>query len=106
MAFGLEDNAVVLDGSDFDAVREVNTGKNYFAERVAVKGILNYGYVAKNNEVRIDLAANGINAPIIIDSIVGFAQNSTADEIYFYLYRKSGRALTKIGTQRFSNGEM
>ena len=106
MGFELKPTSVVLDGVDFAASVETTQDKYYFDARIDVKGILNYGTVAKDKEVKIDLAANGISAPIIIDSIVALAQNSTADEIIFFLYRKIGGREIRVGVQRFSNGEM
>lgn len=106
MAFGLEDNYVVLDGNDFDAVKETTTGRNYFADRVAIDGILNYGLVPRNEEVVINLADNGINTPLLIDRVVALAGNSLADELIFTLYRAEAGRLTPIGKQRFSRGQM
>lgn len=106
MAFGLESSYAVLDGNDFSTQKEVNSNKHFFSERTKVVGILNFGYVPKGSEVKINLSANGITSPIIIDSIIAFAQNSTQDEIYFYLYTTISGKEIKIGTQRYSNSEM
>lgn len=106
MGFELEDSPVVLDGKEFAAFVETNTGKHYFAERIAVDGILNYGFVRKNEEVLISLADNNINTPLIVDRIVAFAENTTADEIYFTLYESRGGTLHKVATQRFLPSEM
>ncbi|MEL6494094.1 MAG: hypothetical protein AAFQ41_03095 [Cyanobacteria bacterium J06623_7] len=106
MDFGLESASVVLDGVDFAASREVNSDQHYFDARIDVKGSLNFGVVPKGQEVQIDLEANGISTPIIIDSIIALAENSTADEIFFYLYKKTNSGLVKVGTQRYSSGQM
>ena len=106
MSFGLEKASVVLDGVDFAASKETNSNEHYFDARVDVKGILNFGYISKGEELRIDLEANNITAPIIIDSIVALAKDSTADEIVFNLYQKVNDELVKVGKQRFSNGQM
>lgn len=106
MSFKLTDTSVVLDGNDFDALAEATTGKHYFAERIGVDGIFDYGLVTKGNEVQISLADNGINTPLIIDRVVALADNGTADEVIFTLYRKVERGLQEIGKQRFFNAEM
>lgn len=106
MPFGLESSYAVLDGNDFSTQKEVNSNKHFFSERTKVVGILNFGYVPKNEERKINLAANGITSPIIIDSLIAFAQTSTQDEIFFYLYSNFTGQEIKLGTQRYSNSEM
>lgn len=106
MAFGLEDNYVLLDDNEFATQKEVNTNRHYFEERIEVKGILNYGLVPKDTEVRISLADNGVSVPIIIDSIVALSGDSTSDELYFYLYRAESGKITRVGVQRYSNSQM
>lgn len=106
MAFGLESSYAVLDGNDFSTQKEVNSNKHFFSERTKVVGILNFGYVPKGEERKINLAANGITSPIIIDSIIAFAQNSTNDEIFFYLYSSFTGQEIKLGTQRYSNNDI
>ena len=106
MSFELRDTSVVLDGNDFDAVAEVNTGKHYFAERVNVVGILNFGKVSEGKEEQISLADNDINSPIIIDSIIAIPDDNIRDEILFTLYRNTEKNLQIIGTHRFFNRDM
>ena len=106
MAFGLEDNYVILDDNEFATQKETTSGRHYFEERIEVKGVLNFGFVQVDQEVRISLADNGIVAPIIIDSIVAFAENAGSNEIYFHLYQNVAGRLSRVGVQRFSNAEM
>ena len=106
MAFGLESSYAVLDGNDFSTQKEVNTNKYFFSERTKVVGILNFGLVPKNQETKINLRDNGIVSPIIIDSIVAFAKNTTQDEIYFFLYTTIDGQEERIGAQRYSNSEI
>ena len=106
MAFGLDSDYVILDDKNFATQKEINTDRHYFEERIEVKGILNYGLVPKNTEVKISLADNNIVVPIIIDSIVALAQNSTSDEIAFYLYKRINGEDIRIGVQRYSNAQM
>ncbi|MEM8779997.1 MAG: hypothetical protein AAGF26_14220 [Cyanobacteria bacterium P01_G01_bin.49] len=104
--FGLEKSNVVLDDQDFAAFREVNTDDHYHAGRIDVKGMLQYGLVPEDDEVRIDLAANGITTPIMVESIFAITPNGSADEVTFYLYVKQNGNLVKIGQQRVSSGQM
>ncbi len=104
--FNLQDDYVLLDNKEVAVLQETNSNKFYFAERIAVRGELKFGVVPKNGEVRISLADNNINTPIIIDSIVAFSDESTSDEIVFNLYRSVDGVETLIGTQRYSNTEM
>ena len=83
-----------------------NTDRHYFAQRIAVRGELNFGLVTKNQPVEINLADNNINTPIIIDSIVAMAGNTTADEIVFVLYRQINGQKVRVGVQRYSNSQM
>lgn len=106
MSLELKDSSIALDGKEFDALEEINTGKHYFAERIGVDGILNYGLVLKNKEKLISLADNNIKTPLIVDRIVAFSENTTADEIYFTLYESKDETLHKLATQRFLPLEM
>lgn len=106
MSFELKDSSIVLDGKEFAVLEESNTNKHYFAERIGVDGIFNYGLVLQNEEKLISLADNDIKTPLIVDRIVAFAENSIADEIYFTLYESIGGTLHKVGFQRFTTAEM
>ena len=106
MGFELVDNSVVLDGNDFDAVKDTVTNNHYFIERIRADGILNFGLVPKNTEVQISLADNNIKTPIIIDRVVAFTEGNSSDEIRFIVYRNVNGTLVELGTQRFSNGQM
>lgn len=106
MAFQLEGADAVLDERSYDVQKEINTDKHYFGERVPNVGILNFGYVRKDEERQISLSANGINSPITIDSIIAFAPTNTSDEIFFYLYTTYNGQIVKLGTQKFTNSDM
>lgn len=106
MALNLVNNPVVLDGYDFDALRNTETNQHYFIERIRADGILNFGLVPEDTEVQISLADNNINAPIIIDRVVAFTEGNSSDEIRFIVYRNVNGTLVELGTQRFSNGQM
>lgn len=106
MSLEFKDSSIVLDDKEFDALEETNTGKHYFTERISIDGILNYGLVQQNEEKLISLADNNINTPLIVDRIVAFAENTTADEIYFNLYELQDGTLHKVATQRFLPLEM
>ncbi len=106
MSFELVDNSVILDGNDFDAVKDSANGKHYFVERIRADGILNFGLVPKGHEVQISLADNNINTPIIVDRVVAFTEGASSDEIRFIVYKNVNGQLVEVGTQRFSNGQM
>ena len=106
MAFGLERTSVVFDDNDFEAFREVNSSKYYFAERIDIKGKLNFGEVAKEQEVRISLADNNITTPITMEALFAFTSKGTSDEIYLNIYTEVGDNITRIGRQRISAGQM
>lgn len=106
MAFALEPVTVVLDDVPFEAFKEVNSDKHYFAERIGIKGELRFGEVRKGQEAQIDLEANGITTPIMLTELFAFTPNRTSDEVWLYLYVKVDGALVKIGSQRVSAGQM
>ena len=104
--FELEEDYALINDEEFKILREKNTKAAFFAERIAVRGILNFGLVKKNIGASLDLQARGIKTAIIIDSIVAISSNSTADEIIFELYRKVNGEDVKVGIQRYSNNQM
>lgn len=104
--FALEEDYALINDEQFKILREKNSKSAFFAERIAVRGILNFGLVRKNIGAELDLQARGIKTAIIIDSIVAMSQNSTADEIIFELYRKINGEDVKVGIQRYSNAQM
>lgn len=104
--FDLTEDYVILDSQKFRTVTETNSEKSYFAERIAVRGELAFGLVAKDDEVKISLADNGINTPIIIDSIIAMSGNSTADELIFTLYKIVDGNEYRVGIMRYSNYQM
>ena len=113
MAFNLESGYVLLDGNEFETLKETTTGRHYFAERIAVKGEINFGVVKKEEEKIINPSREGVETAIIIDSIVAFSAGSTSDEIMFNLYRETYNDndtepafRTLIGKQRYSNNQM
>ncbi len=106
MGLELVDSPVVLDGNDFDAVKDSANDKHYFIERIRADGILDFGLVPRNTEVQISLADNNINTPIIVDRVVAFTEGTSSDEIRFIVYRNVNGTLVELGTQRFSNGQM
>ena len=106
MGFELVDSPVVLDGNDFDAVKDTETDKHYFLERIKADGILNFGLCFRGIEVQISLADNNINTPIIVDRVVAFTEGMASDEIRFIVYKNVDDTLVELGTQRFSNGQM
>ena len=106
MGLELVDSPVVLDGNDFDAVKDTETGMHYFSARIRVDGILDFGLVPRDTEVRISLADNDIKTSIIIDRVVAFTEGAASDEIRFIVYKNVDGTLIEIGTQRFSNGQM
>ncbi len=106
MGLELIDSPVLLDGNDFDAVKDSANEKHYFIERIRADGILNFGLVPKGTEVQISLADNNIKSPIIIDRVVAFTEGNSSDEIRFIIYRNENGTLVEVGTQRFSNGQM
>ncbi len=106
MGFELVDSPVVLDGNDFDAVKDTETDKHYFLERIKADGVLNFGLCFRGIEVQISLADNNINTPLIVDRVVAFTEEMSSDEIHFTVYRNVNGTLVELGTQRFSNGQM
>ena len=104
--FGLTRTYVTIDDNDFEAFVNEDTGKVYFAERIDLHGMLQYGLVPKNTEVRIDLGANGITTDLLVESIFAITPNGSADEVIFYLYVKTDNGLVKIGQQKVSSGQM
>ncbi|MGD1920403.1 MAG: hypothetical protein ACFCAD_16890 [Pleurocapsa sp.] len=73
---------------------------------MAVRGELAFGLVPKNQETKISLADNNINTPIIIDSIVAMAGNTTRDEIIFTLYKVVNGQDVRVGVRRYSISQM
>lgn len=106
MGFKLDDSPVVLDGNSFDGLKESEGNLHYFAARIDVDGILNFGLVPKGTEVRISLAENDINCSLIVDRIVSLTSSHSTDEIDFILYRNVDDNLVKLGTERFKKAEM
>lgn len=106
MAYKLEQDYVLLDGNEFATSKNTETNRHYFDERIANKGILNFGLVRVGEEQIIDLQAEGINSPVIIDSVVAFSSTTEADEIYFNLYFIDDGKLIRSGRQRYSNAQM
>ena len=112
MAFNLESGYVLLDGNEFETLKETSTGRHYFAERIAVRGEINFGLVKKDEEKIVMLSVAQINTPIIIDSIVAFDTDGTSDELMFNLYRENvdtgdgQRRRVLVGKQRYSNNQM
>ena len=106
MGLELVNSPVVLDGNDFDAVKDNESGMHYFSARIRIDGILNFGLVPRNTEVQISLADNNINTPIIVDRVVAFTEGASSDEIRFIVYKNVNGQLVEVGTQRFSNGQM
>ena len=106
MTFAIETHSVVLDGNDFDAVKNTATGQHYFAERVPVLGILKFGFVTQNIEKKMSLADNFVSSPLIIDSIVAITPDGTSDELKINLYRNIGNGDVLEGSMRFSNEQV
>lgn len=106
MTFGLEPVTVILDDVPFEAFKEVNSDKHYFAERIDIKGELPFGTIPKGQEVQIDLEANGITTPIMLTELFAFTTRGTSDEVWLYLYKKIVGNLVRIGAQRISAGQM
>ena len=106
MAFQLEKSNVVIDDQDFAAFKETSSSEHYHAERIAVMGMLQYGLVPKDQEVQIDLEANDIRTPIIVESIFAITPNGSADNVVLALYQKTESGLVQIGKQSVSAGQM
>lgn len=113
MAFDLESGYVLLDGNEFETLKETTTGRHYFAERIAVRGEISFGLVKKGEEKIINPSREGVKTAIIIDSIVAFSEGGTSDEITFNLYRETYNDndtepafRNLVGKQRYSNSEM
>ena len=106
MAFNLESGYVLLDGNEFETLQDIGSGRHYFAERIAVRGEINFGLIKKGEEALAVLKDNSIATPIIIDSIVALSEGSTSDEIRFNLYKEIDGIRVKVGQQRYSNNQM
>ena len=87
MGFDLKSNSVVLDNNDFKALKESESGKHYFADRIPNFGVLNFGYIEALKTREISLAEVGITSPISLVSIYNFASGSVDDQTNFYLKR-------------------
>ena len=105
--FDLEEDYVLISDEEFKIAREKNTNKAFFAERIAIRGELNFGLCYKDQYKEISLSQQGINTPIIIDSIVAMSGQNTADEIIFELWKEDPElGQIRVGIQRYSNNQM
>lgn len=79
-----------------------NNGKHYFAERIPIYGILDFGFVQSNTNKLISLAANNITSPIILESIIATAPGQAGDQVEVHLYRNG----QPLAFQIFGNDEI
>ena len=106
MSFGLTKTTVTLDDKDFEAFINEDTNTVYFAERIGIKGILNFGNVLKGSESRISLEDNGISCEVTLEELFALTPQGTSDEVYLNLYVKNGDGVARIHRQRISAGQM
>lgn len=106
MSFALTKTTVTLDDRDFEAFVNEDTNVVYFAERVEVKGILNFGTVAQGTEARISLEDNGITSDMALSELFALTPTGQSDEIYLNLYIKGGSSISRIHKQKISAGQM
>ena len=85
MSFGLTKTTITLDDKDFEAFVNEDTNVVYFAERIGIKGILNFGNVSKGSESRIDLEEAGISCEVALGELFALTPNGTSDEVYVNL---------------------
>lgn len=100
--WNLESISIPLGSKNFQGFRDPNQDLYYSAERVALYGILDFGFVNRNDTQRISLADNNITTSILLDSIIVTAPGTTGDELQVRLYRDG----QQIAKQKFTNNQM
>ena len=106
MSFRLTKTTVTLDDKDFEAFVNEDTNVVYFAERIGIKGILNFGTVRKDRESKIDLEEAGISCEVALGELFAFTPNGKSDEVYLNLYVKNSDRVTPVHRQKISAGQM